>query len=84
MSIGPLRRLVGALGLLGLVPLLGMLAVGFVSPEDAAFRALVMVGGLLALGRFVSWGVGALAAQVESPNHREAAPAETPDHHAAT
>ena len=83
MSIGPLRRLVGAVGLIGLVPLLGMLAVGLLSPQDAAFRALVMVGGLLALGRFVSWGVGVLAAQVESSDHERSA-AETPDHHPAT
>lgn len=83
MSIGPLRRLVGAVGLLGLVPLLGMLAVGLLSPQDAAFRAIVMVGGLLVLGRFVSWGMGVLAAQVEASD-REMAAAETPDHHPAT
>ena len=82
MSIGPLRRLVGAVGLVGLVPLLGMLAAGVLSPQDAAFRALVMVGCLLVLGRFVSWGVSILATQVERADQE--AGAETPEHHPAT
>lgn len=80
MSIGPLRRLVGTVGLLGLVPLLAMLAIGLLSPEDAAFRALVMLAGLMALGRFVSWGVGALAAEVEQSDPAPS-PADTPEHH---
>ncbi len=82
MSIGPLRRMVGAVGLIGLVPLLGMLVVGLLSPQDAAFRALVMVGGLLVLGRFVSWGVGVLAAQVEASD-REMAAADAHEHRPA-
>lgn len=66
MSIGPLRRLIGALGLVALVPVLLMVSVGALSPVDAAVRALVMVAVLHVLGRAVSWGMTVLAATVES------------------
>lgn len=65
MSIGPLRRSVGALGLLALVPLAGMLVVGTLDPVDAAQRALVTLIALLVLGRLASWGVHGLASAVE-------------------
>ena len=66
MSIGPLRRFVGVVGLVALVPMLLMVALGELSLVDAAMRAAVTVAVLLALGRFVSWGMGALASEVEA------------------
>lgn len=66
MSVGPLRRLVGALGLVALVPLLAMVSLGSLTPVDAAIRAAVMVAVLHVLGRIASWGMGMLAAHVET------------------
>lgn len=66
MSIGPLRRLVGALGLVALVPLLAMVTLGTLDPVDAAFRAAVMVAVLHVVGRVAGWGMGMLAVQVET------------------
>lgn len=66
MSVGPLRRLVGALGLVALVPLLAMVSLGTLSPVDAAIRAVVMVVVLHVLGRVAGWGMRMLAAQVET------------------
>lgn len=75
MPVGPLRRFVGILGLVALVPTLLMVAQGEVSLVDAAVRATVTVVVVLALGRVVSWGMGALASDVES-----SAPARAPAH----
>lgn len=66
MSIGPLRRFVGVVGLVALVPMLLMVALGELSLVDAATRSGVMIAVLLVLGRFVSWGMGALASEVEA------------------
>lgn len=65
MSIGPLRRSIGALGLLALVPVASMLVVGTLDPVDAARRSLVTLIGLLVLGRLASWGVHGIASAVE-------------------
>ncbi|MBW3657188.1 MAG: hypothetical protein KY457_01015 [Actinobacteria bacterium] len=65
MSVGPLRRSIGALGLLALVPVAAMLVVGTLDPVDAAKRSLVTLIGLLVLGRLASWGVHAIASTVE-------------------
>lgn len=66
MSIGPLRRLVGVVGLVALVPVLAMVARGELGLVDAAGRASITLVALLVLGRLVSWGVGAMASQVEA------------------
>lgn len=65
MSIGPLRRSIGALGLLALVPVAAMLVVGTLDPVDAAQRSVVTLIGLLVLGRLASWGVHGIASAVE-------------------
>ena len=51
MTIGPLRRLVASLGLLGLVPITWLLATGGLSPEEAALRAVIVSMVVVALGR---------------------------------
>lgn len=83
MPIGPLRRFVGIMGLVALVPTLLMVARGEVSLVDAAARATVTVVVLLVLGRVVGWGMGALASDVESsspahPDGRATHPEEEP------
>lgn len=65
MSIGPLRRSIGALGLLALVPVAGMLVAGTLDPVDAAQRSLVTLIGLLVLGRLATWGVHGIASSIE-------------------
>lgn len=83
MPVGPLRRLVGALGLVALIPLLVMVSLGALSPVDAAPRAMVMLLVLLVLGRLVSWGMEVLAAQVESVEPAEGEPSrDAVPHHA--
>lgn len=65
MSIGPLRRSVGALGLLALVPVAAMLVAGTLDPVDAAQRALLTLIAVLVLGRVANWGVHRMATAVE-------------------
>lgn len=65
MSIGPLRRSVGALGLLALVPIAAMLLLGSLSPVDAALRAVVVGLAVLVVGRVTGWGIDWLAATLE-------------------
>lgn len=87
MSIGPLRRSIGALGLLALVPVAAMVVVGTLDPVDAAERSLVTLIGLLALGRLASWGVHGIASSIErsgteageSAGEREPAPSRATD-----
>lgn len=65
MSVGPLRRSVGAVGLVALVPLAAMLATGALAPVDAARRAVVTLIVLLLLGRVAGRGLRHLATAVE-------------------
>jgi hypothetical protein len=61
VSVGPIRRLVGMLGLLALVPTAAMLAVGRVTPPDAALRALATLVATMLIGRAATWWVGQMA-----------------------
>lgn len=72
MSVGPLRRSIGALGLLALVPVAAMMLLGTLSPVDAARRAATIVVVLLLVGRLVGWGIGHLAGVIERPTSRGA------------
>lgn len=65
MSIGPLRRSIGALGLVVLIPLAWMVAAETITPVDAATRAAIVLVGVTALGRLASLAVTALASSLE-------------------
>lgn len=65
MPIGSLRRSVGALGLVSLVPVAAMLLAGTLSPVDAARRVVLSVLAVLVLGRLAAWGIAATAASIE-------------------
>lgn len=65
MSTGPLRRLVGTLGLLALVPTAALLATGAVDPAEAAMRAAVTVLVMVALGRATNWWLSSAASAFE-------------------
>lgn len=61
MRSGPLRRLVGAFGLVALVPTAVLLLQGGLSPGVAALRALATLGVAVLLGRGVGWWLSATA-----------------------
>lgn len=74
MSAGPLRRLVGMLGLLALLPTAVMLTTATITPEDAALRGGATLVAALVLGRVAGWGLSLLAAEFERPEDGEAMP----------
>lgn len=65
MDVGPLRRLVGALGLFALIPTAWLLATGAIDMPTAALRAVATLVAVMALGRLLGVVVGALAVHVE-------------------
>ncbi|MEX1163762.1 MAG: hypothetical protein WEB03_09285 [Nitriliruptor sp.] len=65
MTIGPLRRTIGVVGLIALAPLAWLLATGAVSPVDAATRAVLTVVALTLIGRIAGMGVDRMAASLE-------------------
>jgi hypothetical protein len=65
MSVGPLRRLAGTLGLLALAPTAAMLAAGLITPADAAMRAVVTLLGIMLIARIVGWWLALLAGNLE-------------------
>lgn len=65
MSAGPLRRIVAALGLVALAPIAAMLVTGAISPEEAAFRAVVVGVVTVLLGRIAQRIVTSLLRRVE-------------------
>lgn len=67
MSIGPLRRSVGAIGLVALVPVALMVVVGSVTAVDAAFRATATIVGVVVLGWVANWGIDRVASELEVP-----------------
>ncbi|GIV00958.1 MAG: hypothetical protein KatS3mg014_2573 [Actinomycetota bacterium] len=62
MTAPPVRRLVATAGLLVLAPVGAMLALGELSPEDAAVRAAVTLVICLVVARAISAGLRSLVA----------------------
>lgn len=65
MSAGPLRRLVGTLGLLALVPTALLLLRGSVTVTDAAVRGGATLVAVVVLGRVAGWMLSFLAGEFE-------------------
>jgi hypothetical protein len=61
MRPGPIRRLLGALGLLALTPIGWRLLDGSLAPVDAAVRAVVTLVLVAAVGRIVGMWVSQIA-----------------------
>ena len=79
MSPGPLRRLAGACGLLGLVPTAVLLGTGALPLVDAALRAGATLLAVVVIGRLAGWGLGFMAAELERTGRPEnAAPDAQP------
>lgn len=66
MSAGPLRRIIGVLGLLALAPIAISLATGSVAPEDAALRAVAVGVVVVAIGRVARAVLHATVRHVEA------------------
>lgn len=79
MSAGPLRRVIGVLGLLALAPIAVALATGTVAPEDAALRAIAVGLAVVAVGRIARAVLHATVRHVEA----EVGDLERADEHAA-
>lgn len=75
MSVGPLRRLTGAVGLVALVPTAWLLATNAITLTDAAMRATATLIAVVAVGRVIGWVVGGLAGSFERDEHDGGAPA---------
>lgn len=69
MSPGPLRRLVGSLGLLALAPLALLLLVGRLTPTVAAQRSVVVLVVVLGVGHLLQSYLRRVAARF-SPRPR--------------
>lgn len=60
MIAHPIRRIAGAVGLVGLVPTAVMVMIGSVSVSEAAVRAVITLLGTLAVARGISWALVSL------------------------
>lgn len=65
MTVGPLRRITAALGLVVLAPITWLLIVGALTPEEAAVRAVVVVATVVALGNLIRAVLTRLLRRVE-------------------
>lgn len=65
MSVGPLRRTTGIVGLVALLPILLQLAAGTVTPEDAALRSVAVALVVVFLGRLARVVLTRLLRRVE-------------------
>ncbi len=85
MSIGPLRRFVGMLGLLALAPTALMLGLGRIDPTTAALRAVATLLVTVLIGRVAGWWVEAMARGYEGASDTDSdAAAATPAPNAIT
>lgn len=73
MTAPPVRRLVATAGLLVLAPVGLMLALGALSPEDAAVRAVATLGVCMVVGRALTAGLRSLLPPPPTPDRAQAA-----------
>jgi hypothetical protein len=66
MTAGPLRRIIGILGLLALAPVAFGLATGTLAVEDAALRAVAVGAAVVFLGRVASVVLSSTVRRVEA------------------
>lgn len=78
MSPGPLRRLLGALGLIALAPIALRLVQGSLAPTDAAVRAVVTLLAVMVVGRLFGGWLGQVAAGYDREPTRQPATERVP------
>jgi len=71
MSTGPLRRVIGTVGLVALAPIAVLLLQGGITPVDAAVRAVATLAVTVVVGRVAAWWLGHLAASFEDREAEE-------------
>jgi hypothetical protein len=76
VTAGPLRRIVGVLGLIALSPIAFALATGTLGVEDAATRALAVGAAVMVVGRLARLVVSATARRFEASMAQDEEPAE--------
>jgi hypothetical protein len=74
MNVGPLRRTTGIVGLIAMLPILFQLAVGAITPEDAALRSVVVAAVVVLLGRAARAVLTGLLKRVERRAEDRVAP----------
>lgn len=72
MTIGPLRRLAGAAGMVALTPTGYMLATGSLAPDEAAVRAVATLGIAIGVGRILDRSMHGLANAIDRHPRRRA------------
>jgi hypothetical protein len=73
MTPGPLRRLIGTVGLIALAPTALMLASERIEPLDAALRAGATLLAAIIIGRLAGWWVSEMARGYEAARAEEEA-----------
>lgn len=73
MNTGPLRRTTGTIGLIALTPVAGMLALGMLTAQEAAVRAVIVAVLVLVLGRIAQMVLRGMINTVERDADRSAA-----------
>ncbi len=84
MNTGPLRRTTGTIGLIALTPVAAMLALGMLSAEEAAVRAVIVAVLVVVLGRLAQGTLRRMLHRVERTNTTREAAAESPTETGAT
>ena len=74
MTPGPLRRLIGAIGLVVLAPIAYRLVEGSMSPVDAALRAVATLVAVVLVGRLLGSWLGQVALTYDRQGGHEDAP----------
>lgn len=72
MRPAPVRRLTAAAGLVALVPVAMMLIADYLTPREAATRALIILVAVLVLTRLLGLGLRVMVGSLEG-NRRRAA-----------
>ena len=65
LSTGPLRRITGMVGLVALIPIAVMQIIGILTPEQAAIRAIAVVGAVLLVGNIIRVILTSMLTRVE-------------------
>lgn len=74
MTPGPLRRLIGAVGLVVLAPIAYRLVEGSMSPVDAALRAVATLVAVVLVGRLMGSWLGQVALAYDRQGGHEDTP----------
>lgn len=78
MNTGPLRRTTGTIGLIALAPVAVMLALGMLTAEEAAVRAVIVALLVVVLGRMAQGTLRRMLRRVERAEAAQQSAAQQP------